>query len=179
MVRRNLAALVFGLVLALGTGTAVHHGTAGAFEGRRVPEITSPSWINSEPLPPEALHGRVVLVEFWTFGCYNCRNVEPKIKAWHERYSPDGLVVLGIHSPEFSYERNVESVRDYVRDHRIDYPVIIDNDFSNWNRFGNKFWPAVYLIDKRGIIRYLRVGEGGYRDTERMIESLLAESSPR
>jgi thiol-disulfide isomerase/thioredoxin len=117
----------------------------------------------------------VVLVEFWTLGCYNCRNVEPYVKEWHRKYSDNGLVIIGVHSPEFSHERAIENVKRYVNEHAIRYAVAIDNDFATWKRYGNRYWPAMYLIDKRGVIRYIRIGEGGYRRTEEQILSLLAE----
>lgn len=120
--------------------------------------------------------GKVILVEFWTFGCYNCRNVEPHIKAWHERYADKGLVVIGVHSPEFNYERVLANVQRYVREHGIQYPIAIDNEFTTWKAYGNRYWPAVYLIDKRGVTRYLRIGEGGYQQTEQRIQLLLEES---
>jgi thiol-disulfide isomerase/thioredoxin len=146
-----------------------------AFIGAKAPEMTSSNWINAEPQSFSGLRGKVVLVEFWTFGCYNCRNVEPQVKQWHQQYADRGLVVIGIHSPEFAYEKDIDAVERYVRDHGIHYAVAVDNDFVNWNRFGNRYWPAIYLIDKHGIIRYVRVGEGGYRETEQVIQTLLAE----
>ena len=99
------------------------------------------------------------------------------IKAWHQKYADKGLVVIGVHSPEFSYERSVANVQNYIREHSVKYPVVIDNDFRTWNRYNNRYWPAVYLIDKGGIIRYLRIGEGGYRQTEQQIIDLLGESA--
>ena len=143
------------------------------------PDITSPDWINSEPQSLDSLRGKVVLAEFWTFGCFNCRNVEPQVKEWHQRYADQGLVVIGIHSPEFAFEKDVEAVRRYVKEHEIRYPVAIDNDFTNWKRFRNRYWPAMYLIDKQGVIRYVRIGEGGYAQTERVIQTLLAEAMSR
>jgi len=131
--------------------------------GMKAPDFASSVWINSEPQSVADLRGKVVLVEFWTFGCYNCRNVEPYVKEWHEKYAGQGLVVIGVHSPEFKYEHKVENVKRYVEEHHITYAVPIDNDFSNWNRYGNRYWPALYLIDKQGVIRYVRVGEGGTR----------------
>lgn len=145
--------------------------------GMTAPDITSQTWLNSDPIRPGDLKGKVVMVEFWTFGCYNCRNVEPYVKQWHERYAAQGFVVIGVHSPEFSYERDLDKVASYLKEHDIRYPVPIDNDFSNWNRYGNRFWPALYLIDKQGTIRYVRIGEGGYQATERLIQALLAEKS--
>jgi len=151
--------------------------SAQAFVGENAPEITSPTWINSAPQSLIALRGKVILVEFWTFGCINCRNVEPQIKKWHQGYAKEGLVVIGIHSPEFSYEKDTVAVKKYVSDHQIRYAIAIDNDFSIWNRYGNHYWPAIYLIDKQGIIRHIRAGEGGYRETEERIQTLLAEAS--
>ena len=147
-----------------------------ALTGMQVPEITSSDWINSEPQSFSGLRGKVALVEFWTFGCYNCRNVEPQVKQWYQEYSDRGLVVISIHSPEFAYEKDIDAVTRYVRDHGIRYAVAVDNDFANWNRFGNRYWPAMYLVDKRGVVRYVRVGEGGYDQTQRVIEALLKES---
>lgn len=154
---------------------ATGYDETSALVGRQAPDVTSPAWINSQPLDMAALQGKVVLVEFWTFGCYNCRNIEPKIKEWHQRYAARGLVVLTIHSPEFNYEKNVDAVRAYVRDHQITYAVAVDNDYANWRRFGNRYWPCIYLVDKRGTIRYVRAGEGGYAKTEAVIQTLLAE----
>ncbi len=145
--------------------------------GMKAPDITNPIWLNSEPLRPAELKGKVVMVEFWTFGCYNCRNVEPYVKQWHQKYADQGFVIIGVHSPEFSHEREIDRVRRYIKDHDIRFAVPIDNDFSTWNAYGNRYWPAMYLIDKRGVIRYVRVGEGGYQDTEANIQSLLAEPS--
>lgn len=164
-----IGAMLAGLLL---TGVVANAGA-----GMKAPDITSPTWLNSEPLRLADLKGKVVLVEFWTFGCYNCRNVEPYVKQWHEKYADQGLVIIGVHSPEFSHERELENVRRYIKDHDIRFAVPIDNDFSTWNAYGNRYWPAMYLIDKRGVIRHVHVGEGGYRDTEAKIQSLLAEPS--
>ena len=172
--------LGMALVIVLGVGLSqvvIGPSTAHALVGKRAPDITSSTWINSAPQSLASLRGKVVLVEFWTFGCYNCRNVEPKIKEWHARYAEEGLVVIGIHSPEFAFERDVDTVRRYMEEHHIRYAVALDNDFANWKRFGNRYWPAMYLIDKRGIVRYLRIGEGGYQATDHAIRSLLAEPS--
>ena len=152
-------------------GAALSAAYAGV--GMPAPEISGQSWLNSQPLKLVELRGKVVLVEFWTFGCFNCRNVQPYVKGWHQKYADHGLVVIGVHAPEFSYERVIANVQRYVRDHAIQYPVAIDNDFDTWKRYSNRYWPAMYLIDKRGIIRYLRVGEGGYRETELQIRALV------
>lgn len=141
----------------------------------QAPDITNPIWLNSEPLRLSDLKGKVVLVEFWTFGCYNCRNVEPYVKGWHEKYARQGFVVIGVHSPESSHEREVENVRRYLKQHNMHFAVPIDNNFSTGDKYGNRYWPAMYLIDKRGVIRHVRIGEGGYLETERLIQTLLAE----
>jgi len=139
------------------------------------PEITATAWLNSAPVRLADLKGQVALVEFWTFGCYNCRNVEPHVQEWHRKYSTLGLVVIGVHTPETAYERDVGNVERYIRDHNISYPVAIDSDFMTWQRYSNAAWPAWYLIDKRGIVRYAHVGEGAYAETVQQMEMLLAE----
>ena len=151
--------------------------SAAALIGTPAPDITNEIWVNGPPLHLSDLKGKVVMVEFWTFGCYNCRNVEPYVKRWHQKYADKGLVIIGVHSPEFSYEQDFAKVKQYVHDHDIRFPIPIDNDFSTWNRYGNRYWPAIYLIDKRGVIRSVRIGEGGYQETERLIQSLLQEPS--
>ena len=160
-------------------GITLVWAAANAGVGMQAPDITNQIWLNSEPLHLADLKGKVVLVEFWTFGCYNCRNVEPFVKEWYQKYHERGLVVIGVHSPEFSHEREVENVKRYVEEHGISFAVPIDNDFSNWKCYGNRYWPAMYLIDKRGMIRYVRIGEGGYHETERQIQLLLAEAPVR
>lgn len=161
-----------GIVLAgiLTSWIAVNGGV-----GVKAPEIANATWLNSTPLRMTDLRGKVVMVEFWTFGCYNCRNVEPAVKQWDQQYKDQGFVVIGVHSPEFSHEREIENVKRYIKEHDIRFAVPIDNDFSTWNAYGNRYWPAMYLIDKGGIIRYVKVGEGGYQETERQIQTLLAE----
>jgi thiol-disulfide isomerase/thioredoxin len=149
---------------------------ADAAVGMPAPEITTDTWLNGDPLRLSDLKGKVVMIEFWTFGCYNCRNVEPYVKQWHQKYADHGLVIIGVHSPEFTYEHDVEKVERYVKDHDIRFPVPIDNDFSAWNRYGNRYWPAMYLIDKHGVIRHVRIGEGRYQETEQLIQSLLSET---
>ncbi len=172
--RRQLS---FYLILVLGFALpALWVGRSRGFTpGQPAPEIANDTWINSEPLRLTQLRGKVVLVEFWTFGCYNCQNVEPYIKSWHDKFKDHGLVVIGVHSPEFGHERVVKNVRNYVREHSIQYAIAIDNDYRTWNSYQNHYWPAVYLIDKQGILRYTRIGEGGYDQTERRIRALLAE----
>lgn len=133
-------------------------------------------WINSPPLGAADLRGKVVLVDFWTYSCINCLRTLPYAKAWADKYRDAGLVVLGVHAPEFAFERNPENVRRAVRELGIDYPVALDNGFSVWRAFGNRYWPAFYLVDARGRIRHQQFGEGGYAQTERVLQELLAET---
>ena len=139
------------------------------------PELAGDEWINSEPLKLGELRGRVVLIEFWTFGCYNCRNTLPFVKGWDDRYREKGLTVIGIHSPEFDEERNVENLRRAVSSLGIRYPIVTDNDYKTWTAYKVEAWPTVFLLDKQGRIRWMRVGEGDYDRTEQLIQQLLAE----
>jgi thiol-disulfide isomerase/thioredoxin len=170
--KRAIALLVSPAVLLalLGWGARAYGGV-----GIPAPEITGQTWFNAAPTGLAELKGKVVLVEFWTFGCSNCRNVEPYVKEWHRKYAEQGLVVIGVHTPEFDFERHSKNVEHYVRVQQIAYAVVTDNDFATWNRYGNRAWPTVYLIDKQGVIRYTRVGEGGYAQTEQQIQALLVE----
>ena len=139
------------------------------------PEIVSPTWINSEPLKMDDLRGKVVMVEFWTFGCWNFRNIEPYVKELHQKYAKDGLVVIAVHSPEFSHEKEIEKVKAYVKENHIHYAVPIDNEFRNWRQYHNRYWPTLYVIDKKVTIQYTRIGEGAYEQTEQAMQRLLAE----
>ncbi|HLN99990.1 MAG TPA: redoxin family protein [Pyrinomonadaceae bacterium] len=139
------------------------------------PEFAAGTWVNSEPLTIKDLRGRVVLVEFWTFGCYNCRNTLPFIKAWDSRYRDKGLTVVGVHSPEFAEEKQVENVRREVASLGIHYPVVTDNDYATWRAYDVEAWPTIFVLDKDGHIRWNHVGEGAYDQTEQVIEKLLAE----
>lgn len=139
------------------------------------PDVMGKTWLNSKPLSLAGLKGQVVMVEFWTYGCYNCVNVEPYVKEWYDRYKNRGFTVVAVHSPEFSHEKKLANVRDYVRRKGITYPVVIDNDFAIWRRYQNRYWPAMYLIDKNGQLRYRAIGEGRYSQTEQMIQTLLNE----
>ncbi len=144
-------------------------------ESAMAPEFATGDWINSEPLKLKDVNGSVVLVEFWTFGCYNCRNTLPFIKSWHDRYRDSGLIIIGVHSPEFDEEREVEKVRSEVASLGIHYPIVTDNDYQTWNAYNVEAWPTVFLLDKQGRIRWKHVGEGNYDETERQIQKLLAE----
>jgi len=144
-------------------------------ESAAAPELATGNWINSGPLQLKDLRGRVVLIEFWTFGCYNCRNTLPIVKSWDDRYRDKGLTVIGVHSPEFDYEKKVENLRDEVASLDIRYPVVTDNDYLTWDAYKVAAWPTMFLLDKQGRIRWKHVGEGDYDDAERLIQKLLAE----
>lgn len=142
---------------------------------KKAAEISSPVWINSKPLDLKALKGKVVVVDFWTFACYNCKNTLPYFKDWDKKYRDQGLVIVGVHTPELSIERDIENVKQAVKDYEIQYPVAIDGDYSNWNRYNVWAWPTWYIVDKEGYIRYSHVGEGDYAASEATIQKLLAE----
>lgn len=143
--------------------------------GKRAPELSNGEWINSRPLKLHDLKGKVVLLEFWTFGCYNCRNTIPYLKNWYEKYGGDKFEIVGVHSPEFEREKDFSAVMRQTKDLGIKYPVVTDNELKTWTAYDQEYWPVLYLIDKKGIIRYIHVGEGDYPDTERWIQSLLKE----
>jgi len=153
-------------------GSSTTYKTSGS---ANAPALASGDWINSEPLKLNDLHGRVVLIEFWTFGCINCRNTLPFLKGWHDRYGDKGLTVVGVHSPEFDEERDVEKVRSEVGSLGIRYPVVTDNDYQTWNAYNVEAWPTMFLLDKQGRIRWKHVGEGNYDEAEELIQKLLAE----
>ena len=142
-------------------------------------EISSGTWINSEPLTLKSLHGRVVLIEFWTFACYNCRNTVPTVKKWDAQYRDKGLTIIGVHTPESDLERNVDDVRREVAALGIKYPVVTDNDYSTWKAYGVEAWPTLFLLDKHGRVRWMHVGEGYYDEAEEVIKKLLAEEELR
>ena len=142
------------------------------------PEISSGQWINSEPLSLKNQHGRVVLLEFWTFACYNCRNTLPTIKKWDAQYRDKGLTIIGVHTPELDYERNVDNLRKEVAALGITYPVVTDNDYATWQTYKVEAWPTLFVLDKEGRVRWTHVGEGAYNETEDVIKKLLAEQEP-
>ena len=130
-------------------------------------------WLNSEPLTAAALRGRVVLVDFWTYSCVNWLRTLPYVSAWAAKYEDRGLVVVGVHAPEFGFEHDLENVRRATRELDVGYPVVIDNGFAIWRSFDNHYWPAVYLVDRDGRLRFYHFGEGAYEETERAIQQLL------
>jgi thiol-disulfide isomerase/thioredoxin len=133
-------------------------------------------WLNSPPLAAPALRGKVVLIDFWTYTCINWLRTLPYVRAWDEKYRNQGLVVIGIHAPEFAFEKDLNNVRRAVKDMRIDYPITVDNDHVIWRAFNNQYWPALYFIDAQGRVRHHHFGEGAYEQSEMIIQELLAEA---
>jgi thiol-disulfide isomerase/thioredoxin len=133
-------------------------------------------WLNSPPLTAAGLHGKVVLIDFWTYSCINWLRSLPYVRAWAEKYKDQGLVVIGVHSPEFGFEHNVDNVRRAAKEMGIDYPIAIDNDYAIWRAFKNQYWPALYFVDAEGHIRHHQFGEGEYEQSERIIQQLLAKA---
>ena len=152
-------------------------GGAG-MDGKPAPAFTGiDHWINSPPLKIDELRGKVVLVDFWTYTCINCLNQLPHVKAWHEKYKDQGLVVVGVHSPEYEEERSTAGLKDAITRLGIRHAVAQDNDFKTWKSYNNRFWPALYLIDKQGKVVYSHFGEGAYQQTEAQIQALLKQPS--
>lgn len=164
------------------TAATAPDGDAAAMRPALPVEGTAPSldgaveWLNSPPLAREDLRGKVVLIDFWTYSCINCIRTLPYVRAWAEKYRDQGLVVIGVHAPEFAFEKKIDNVRQAVAGFKIEYPVAIDNDYRIWRAFDNSYWPAHYLIDAKGQIRYHHFGEGDYRETEEAIQGLLREA---
>jgi cytochrome c biogenesis protein CcdA/thiol-disulfide isomerase/thioredoxin len=198
--RRALGAVVLVAVFAVALGadrgflTRVSQASTTSLEARlltrfdpqaaqsmnaltRMPELSGATgWVNSAPLTRAALKGHVVLVDFWTYSCINCLRTLPYLRAWDQRYRDSGLIVLGVHSPEFAFERSESNVRRAVSELGIRYPVVIDNNFTLWRAFDNQYWPAHFLVDAQGRIRDRHFGEGDYETTERMLRMLLMEA---
>jgi thiol-disulfide isomerase/thioredoxin len=144
------------------------------FERLHMPSLGgATAWLNSEPLGAEELRGHVVLVDFWTLTCINWLRQEPYVRAWSRAYRSDGLVTIGVHTPEFSFEHDVDLVRHALKERDIDYPVAMDNDYVIWSAFANHYWPALYFVDADGVIRDQHFGEGRYEESERVIQRLL------
>jgi thiol-disulfide isomerase/thioredoxin len=155
------------------------HGS-GAGESTSAMELASldraNEWLNSPPLTPEALKGKVVLVDFWTYTCINWRRTLPYVRAWADKYKDQGLVVIGVHAPEFAFEKNVDNIRWAIKDMKISYPVAVDSEHLIWRGFRNQYWPALYFIDTQGRVRYHHFGEGSYQQSEMIIQELLREA---
>jgi len=139
----------------------------------KAPEIVGDKWYNSKPLTKENLQGEIILYDFWTYSCVNCLRSLPHLKDWWGKYKDKGLIIIGIHTPEFEFEKNPENINKAIKDLKIDWPVVLDNENLNWNNFGNQFWPAKYLADRNGNIVLTHFGEGSYEEIEKQIQNLL------
>ena len=170
----SMAAITFGMVNRANAGQArtVRLSNEGNF-----PSLDGATgWLNSQQLTPAALRGKVVLVNFWTYTCVNWRRTLPYVRAWSQKYKDHGLVVIGVHTPEFSFEHNVDNIRWALKDMRIEYPVAVDSNYAIWRAFNNEYWPASYFIDAKGHIRHHQFGEGEYLQGEAVIQKLLTEA---
>ena len=181
--RGFIAMLVGGLVAPIGTLAEVKGVPRPGSSQVRLPvDSDFPSldeasgWLNSQPLTAAELRGKVVLIDFWTYTCINCIRTLPYLRAWDEEYRDDGLTIVGVHAPEFPFERDAGNVAEAIEENGLRYPVVQDNDFGTWNAFGNQYWPAKYLIGADGEVRYVHFGEGSYEETEAAIRSLLEEA---
>jgi thiol-disulfide isomerase/thioredoxin len=154
------------------SGTEFRLSMEGSFPSLR----GATGWLNSQPLAPAGLRGKVVLIDFWTYTCVNWRRTLPYVRAWADKYRNHGLVVIGVHTPEFSFEHNPDNVRWAIQDMKIDYPVAIDSNYAIWNAFSNRYWPASYFIDAKGHIRHHQFGEGEYQQSEAVLQELLIEA---
>ncbi len=201
MERKRTAILVLALVAIGGLIAALESQKPGRSRGTTVTELTprdmpmnektqtfekakelvNPAgFINTEPLQLRDLVGKqVILVDFWTYSCINCQRTLPYLNAWHEKYAPEGLTIVGVHTPEFAFEQKKENVQAAVEKYAIKYPVVLDNQYATWQAYGNRYWPRKYLIDIDGDIVYDHIGEGAYAETERKIQELLKERAER
>jgi thiol-disulfide isomerase/thioredoxin len=162
------------LTVLAAASTAASAGTLS--KSVAAPEFTGvDKWLNSEPLTMQQLRGKVVLVDFWTYTCINCINTLPYVKSWHQKYKDQGLVVVGVHTPEYPFERSTDNVKTAIKRFGITYPVAQDNRYATWSAYNNQYWPAFYLIDKKGQVVYTHFGEGQYAQTEAAIKNLLAQ----
>jgi thiol-disulfide isomerase/thioredoxin len=175
-----LAALLAGAILAPMMAPAAAAGNPAAsplpIEGELPSLGGAVEWLNSPPLTADGLRGKVVVVEFWTYSCINWLRTMPYVRAWAERYKAQGLVVIGVHSPEFEFEKEIANVRRAAKEMNVDFPIAVDSDHAVWRAFGNEYWPALYFIDAKGRIRHHHFGEGEYDRSERVIQALLSEA---
>lgn len=166
---KHIAALALSVALSASASAATRNlGPAPDFKGIS-------TWLNSEPLTMAGLKGKVVLVDFWTYDCINCIRTLPYVTKWYDTYKDKGLVVVGVHTPEYAFERKTANVKAAIGRFKINYPVAQDNRYDTWSAYNNMYWPAVYLINKKGNIVYTHFGEGDYAETEAQIRRLLAE----
>ncbi len=172
-----MAALMFRTAFSHHRILSNEDDAGDAWIGKRAPELSEGEWVNSVPQKLSSLKGKVVLLEFWTYGCYNCRNTIPAINNWQKKYAGDQFEIIGVHTPEFDREKDFDNVKRAIAKFGIHYAVVTDNDYNTWEAYHQQFWPVLYLIDKKGIIRYVQIGEGNYEQTERSIRSLIAEES--
>ena len=165
----------------LQNGNTQNHFMIDKSQFKKAPEFTGVTGFVNTPaaIKLSDLKGKVVLVHFWTYTCINCIHTIPHLNDWYQKYSNKGLVIIGVQTPEFSYEKNIDNVKAAVQNFQIKYPIILDNNYVNWNAYGNNYWPRDYLVDNQGFIRYNHIGEGDYSQTEQMIQSLLAEGVTR
>jgi len=171
MIRKIGYFMIFPAILA---------GIMGASRAGKLPSFSGATlWLNSPPLVAADLHGKVVVVEFWTYTCINWRRTLPYVRTWAEKYKDQGLVVIGVHTPEFGFERDADNVRWAIKDMNIGFPVAMDNNYSIWRAFDNQYWPALYFVDAKGNIRHHQFGEGSYDQSEKMIQQLLKEAGAR
>ncbi|QUN32443.1 thioredoxin family protein (plasmid) [Cupriavidus sp. KK10] len=172
--RIAIAAAVIAVACFIGLGRTGLGPTVG--DQGRAPEFGGiDQWLNSPPLTMESLRGKVVLIDFWTYSCGNCINTLPYLKQWHEKYKDQGLVIVGVHTPEFPFEKSTGNLKEALKRYDIRYPVAQDNGYAMWSAYRNQYWPATYLIDANGHIVYQHYGEGSYDETEATIRKLLAE----
>ena len=183
-----LVLIIVALTLIVGPTiiclTSPHSAKAAQFEidnsqFKKAPEFKGTTGYINTPVPIKLadLRGKVVLVHFWTYTCINCIHTIPHLNDWYQKYANRGLVIVSIHRPEFEFEKNIDNVKAAVQQYEIKYPVLQDNNYGTWNAYGNTYWPRDYLIDNQGLIRYNHIGEGGYDQTEKTIQSLLAEGT--
>ena len=176
----GVAAMSIGAASLGTTGSLIERMMPGAvqtlIDGELASLRTANEWLNSPPLTAAGLRGKVVLIDFWTYTCINWLRTLPYVRAWAEKYKDHGLVVIGVHSPEFSFEKGIDNVRRAVKDMKVDYPVAVDREHAIWRAFNNAYWPALYFVDAKGQIRHHQFGEGEYEQSERMIQRLLAET---
>jgi len=174
----GVAAGLAGSAAALGIAADNSSAMQFAEASGAAPEFVGiTQWLNSNPLTIQSLRGKVVMVDFWTYGCYNCVNTLPHVTKLYEKYKSQGLVVVGIHTPEFPFEKVTSNVQTAIKRHGITYPVAQDNNYATWNNYKNQYWPAQYIVDKGGRVVYTHVGEQAYDEIERTVARLLTATS--
>ncbi len=175
-IKRNLGYLFVTSAFVMLLGAALTATPAKAFDRAAAPLSGATQWLNSPPLSMEGLRGKVVLVDFWTYSCSNCLNALPHVKDLAAKYRDQGLVVIGVHTPEFGFEKIQRNVEQAIVKLGITFPVAMDNDYKVWNAYHNQYWPAQYLVDAQGQIRYQHYGEGAYREIDQTVQALLNEA---